>query len=344
MENPTHRYGNSTLYSPIMAPTIDWKFDFGNSNWGGFYVANDTVYIGRKHGLVAISDDGTPLWRINSKINMNSTPAGKNGIVFAGSEKGFYAIDAETSTEQWSSKHGPYSGTSFLVVDDTIFFNVYKKVGEDIDEPIRAVDAATGTEKWSWGPDGRPERYTPAVADGTLFTSRNDTLYALNANTGTLQWEYTNDKEETFTNITVVNGTVFVTGWDGNLWAIDDDTGEKLWIEYTGAENPSAPAVVDGTVYVSTSSVRAIDAKTGYTEWNFYFGRDTNGATVRGDTVYVTTEKDKEDDGNIHAIDATMGYRKWSLQIDPEIENPPVIKDSSMYIYSNGKMIRLSEN
>ena len=70
-----------------------------------------------------------------------------------------------------------------VIADGMLFF------GSSADCRIYALDAATGTEKWSFCTDG-PVRLTPAVADGRVFVGGDDGfLYCLAADDGHLLWK-----------------------------------------------------------------------------------------------------------------------------------------------------------
>jgi hypothetical protein len=53
----------------------------------------------------------------------------------------------------------------------------------------------------------------------------------------------------------VANGVVYFSAFDGNLYALNASTGEKLWSYAAGTNSPgtpamSSPAIVDGVVYL----------------------------------------------------------------------------------------------
>src|SRR4051812_21469130 len=58
---------------------------------------------------------------------------------------------------------------------------------------------------------------------------------------------------------------VYFGGDDGNVYAVDADTGRQIWKCTTGGPAPSTPAVANSTVYLTSYDGRlyAINAKTG---------------------------------------------------------------------------------
>ncbi len=69
--------------------------------------------------------------------------------------------------------------------------------------------------------------------------------------------------EYSFSSPIVVNGILYFSAYDGTLFALNADTGEKLWSKLVGAG--STPAVSDGMLFVGglDSVVHALNAVTG---------------------------------------------------------------------------------
>jgi outer membrane protein assembly factor BamB len=62
--------------------------------------------------------------------------------------------------------------------------------GSSLDHKVRALDAATGQEKWHFFTEG-PVRYAPTIADGRIYVGSDDgSVYCLNAKNGRLLWKY----------------------------------------------------------------------------------------------------------------------------------------------------------
>src|SRR5438445_516898 len=74
----------------------------------------------------------------------------------------------------------------------------------------------------------------------------------------------------------VVNGKVYFGSGDGNVYALDAQTGVLLWKFATKDVVHSSPAVVDRTVYIGSwdSHLYAIDTETGQQRWTFKSGDD----------------------------------------------------------------------
>ena len=59
--------------------------------------------------------------------------------------------------------------------------------------------------------------------------------------------------------------TIYFGGDDGNIYAVDAESGRQLWKHATGGPAPSTPAVIDGVVYTVSydGKLHALDARTG---------------------------------------------------------------------------------
>jgi outer membrane protein assembly factor BamB len=67
----------------------------------------------------------------------------------------------------------------------------------------------------------------------------------------------------------VVNGIVYVGSEDKKLYALDANTGQKLWDFTTNGGISSSPAVANGIVYVGSKDQKlyAVEATTGKKIW-----------------------------------------------------------------------------
>jgi uncharacterized repeat protein (TIGR01451 family) len=112
----------------------------------------------------------------------------------------------------------------------------------------------------------------------------------------------------------VVNGVVYIGSDDGNLYALNASTGEKLWSFSTGSVQPilDAPAVADGVVYIGSYDgiFYALDAKTGKQLWSFVTGSNpvVGPPTVVDGVVYVSGGVPE----TLYALNAMTGKMLWS--------------------------------
>ncbi len=138
----------------------------------------------------------------------------------------------------------------------------------------------------------------------------------------------------------VVDGVMYVTGPDGLLWALDAETGRKLWQYHhqipidvalcCGNVNRGA-AVARGKVYMASANgyLVALDARTGRVLWQTAFAdvRAAESATlaplvVKNLVLVGNSGAEYGVRGHIDAIDAETGRRVWRRYTVPRPGEP----------------------
>lgn len=74
----------------------------------------------------------------------------------------------------------------------------------------------------------------------------------------------------------IFESAVYFGSSDGNVYAVDANTGNLKWKFKTGDVVHATPAIANGTVYVGSwdSNFYALDAATGKEKWRFKTGED----------------------------------------------------------------------
>ncbi len=134
---------------------------------------------------------------------------------------------------------------------------------------IYAVDAYTGAQKWNYS-IGFPIKATPAVATGKVYTGSDDgNVYALDASTGKKYGRHLvgGIKIIPITGIStltamadsrsspkIFGNTLYVGALDGNLYALDLNSGTVLWKYQTGGAIVATPCITSEAIYVPAST------------------------------------------------------------------------------------------
>jgi len=211
----------------------------------------------------------------------------------------------------------------------------------DIASPIRIQSA--WRQNLGGGQSNLGLRQKPAIEGDRLFVS-NDSgrLLAIDINTGRTLW----DSEVVKTGkqgsrlffwrrtaieggLTggpgVANGLVVVGGRNGEVVAVDADTGVERWRTSVTSEVISSPLVTNGFVVVRSNDGRTfgLDAGDGTRKWVFDRGLPNlsvrgNGSPVAGgELVYLGY-----DDGTVIALRLADGLRAWEqLVAEPDGRN-----------------------
>jgi outer membrane protein assembly factor BamB len=256
---------------------------------------------------------------------------------------------------KWAFSAGGAIVTSPAVVDGVVYI-------ASLDGHLYAVDQATGKEKWNFK-SSRPIASSPAVDRGTLyFVSSVGALVAIDCATGKPKWVFTAEYERKFeakglhgypspaqtipdawdiftSSPAVAAGKVFFGGGDGNVYAVDTETGLLQWKFGTRDVVHASPAVAGTTVYVGSwdSVLYALDADTGQLKWSFQAGEDPtihnqvgfqSSPAVSDGTVYVGCR-----DAHVYALDAATGRKKWDYPTSKSwVIGTPAVANGTVYV------------
>jgi len=130
-----------------------------------------------------------------------------------------YAINRATGTLIWQARVD--AGISSPAVSRaTVFVGGGAFGGNGL---VVALDATTGTRRWSFAPNG-PVQASITYADGKVLFATNaahGTVYALNATSGTLIWSFEPSPAEYILGSPVVaDGIVFAPSDNGHVYAL----------------------------------------------------------------------------------------------------------------------------
>jgi outer membrane protein assembly factor BamB len=275
-------------------------------------VTKSTLLVGTYDGNLHCLDreTGDKIWRyrIGNVIGSSPVYVAEHNAIYVSHETpksgelpgGGYVTknDPRDGEELWVSEkleHWPHSS---VAVDPQRGVVV---VGAN-DGVVRAYDSDDGSTRWERDfeadIDGEADvKTTPAIDDESgvaLVGTWDQNLYALDLENGETVWAFsTNGKIQGSAAIDAENRRVFQgsRGSGETFFAIDLDTGEKLWGRNLGSVS-SSPAISGdrSRIVVGTNDGRvvALDADTGETVWTFETdGAVTASPTLVGDFVYV---------------------------------------------------------
>lgn len=134
------------------------------------------------------------------------------------------------------------------------------------------------------------------------------------------------------------DGTVYQGSWDGNLYALDQDS-NVLWSFPTGDQVWSSPAIGhDGTVYVGSDSDELIAVNPdGSFKWSYAAGGDvfTSPAIGEDGLVYGASKS-----GKLFALNPVDGTEVYSINLGGELwSSPAVAPDGTVYIGSTNSSV-----
>jgi len=311
------------------------------------------------------------LWTFLGFLSLSVAGSSNGQSMFRGdpAHSGVYAGSALRQFHQlkWKFPTGDRIVSSPVYQDGVIFF------GGD-DGNIYAVDAKTGQQIWK-RTTGGPVPSTPAVMNGTLYINSYDgKFYALNAQTGVLKWNFKTEGERRFeakglhglqpknqtiadpfdvflSSPVVAQGAVYFGSGDGNLYALDANSGQLRWKFKTGDVVHASPAFADDTLFFGSwdSYFYAVNAATGKEKWRFHGGEDalihnqvgfqSSPAVVEG-VVYTGCR-----DAQLYALDAATGKQRWKFdnQLSWVITSPAVRQGKVFFATSDSALYHVVE-
>ncbi|WP_255198494.1 PQQ-binding-like beta-propeller repeat protein [Halorarius litoreus] len=242
----------------------------------------------------------------------------------------------------WAVNHS-YEWTSGpTVAAGTVFVGGNDDTGADA---VFAYDAADGSLQWQYLTADNVE-VSPVYASGYLYAiTAYGTVYQLDASTGDRLWTFDAGDDG---GITVVDDVVYVTGEgpsEDRLYALNATTRERLWTfaKPGSGYGMAAPAVVDGTVYVTSDDghTYAVDTATGTEQWNRTIagaGSRLHSPVVNNGVVYVDDASYGSTDANVYALDAADGSTIWSApaNVDGYTRSSPALANGTLYLTADG--------
>ncbi|RPK57350.1 Serine/threonine-protein kinase AfsK [Streptomyces sp. ADI96-15] len=356
-----------------------WRFRMSNDVWGTPTLAGDLVYVtsfevhaldvatGRRRfktrdvawsmavadGRIHASDgptlyaldtaDGGDLWRMPTDAWVYSLKADRGTVVTGTRGGGVQAWEAANGEKLWelagaqTDFETPEAGP--VVHDGTVY--VWQ------DARLRALEARTGQERWSYpigdaaSCGGVPVRLTQA-SDGYVYVAAGTRALAIDVLGGHVRWHF--ESPAVFLSPpafapgpAVTGGGVYLTDYLGTVYALDATDGRDRWRIATEARSATEPVLVSGGhVHVgSGKGLYTLDAVTGTPKWRFQAGGEVIGSPVAaGGRIHFGSA-----DHCLYTLDAAGGQLRWKLATGGEITGTPVVHGNVVYACSKDRCV-----
>ncbi|GGU32612.1 outer membrane protein assembly factor BamB family protein [Streptomyces lavendofoliae] len=356
-----------------------WRFRMSNDVWGTPVVSGDLLYVtsfevhaldvgtGRRQfktrdvawsmavadGRIHASDgpslyaldalDGGERWRLRTDAWVYSLRVDRGTVVTGTRGGGVQGWEAANGARLWeiagaqTDFETPEGGP--VIHGDTVY--VWQ------DARLRALDARTGTERWSYpigdaaSCGGVPVRVTPAE-DGYVYVAAGTRVLSVDVMSGHVRWHF--EAPAVFLSPpafapgpAVTGGGVYLADYLGTVYALDATTGKDRWRIATESRQSAEPVLVaDGNVHVgSGSAVYTLDAVTGTPKWRFPAGGPIIGAPVVADGRLHFGSADHV----LYTLDASGGQLRWKLTTGGEITGSLVARAGVVYACSKDRCV-----
>jgi len=210
---------------------------------------------------------------------------------------------------------------------------------------VVALNAADGELLWAFPEDPKEERrgafyVTPAVGEEYVIVASqvppsgflgqpSNVVWALDPETGKELW-HSDGASGQYIEGGALGGGVFVIGnSDGNVYALDMESGARRWEFETGQRVWATPLVVSDVVYVGSMDrhLYALDLSDGKLRWDFHTeGAFASTPALRDDTLYIGAFDDQ-----LYAIDAHTGTERWRFASENWFWGSPVVYGDTVY-------------
>lgn len=314
---------------------------------GAIYISAYTDnFIGKT--LYAIdAKTGNKMWDIKEK-QRTSGFAVQDGVCYYGSEaeKKLFALDAKTGSKIWEFQ-APDGMISDPVVHDGVVY------AGDHSRNFHAIDTKTGEELWNFKTRGVVTG-KPVVSDGVLYVGchgKNDmddgAIYALSTKRKGLRGLLTpvlwKERPEGYhgMDMTIRNNTLYLSSEDGDILALDKETGRERWKSTPWEEGQKlvvypAPIVKDDALFCSRvdGTMFSLNAETGEKLWQATLpGNIHNTPQERNGIVYIAGA-----DQHIHAVDGKTGAKVTTYPASGRYDPAFMLGDDAIYISHGGKL------
>jgi len=231
----------------------------------------------------------------------------------------------------------PVSWMGLTVVGDKMY-------AADV-EQIRVLNASDGETLWSF-PENPEENnrgifyIAPAVGAGRVivasqittggfFSQRLDIVWGLDVETGRELWRFEGASGQYIEGGALSDDTFVIGNGDGNVYALDAESGDLKWNFETGHHVWATPLIVADVVYVGSMDrhLYALNLADGQMRWDFHTrGAFASAPVLRNDTLYVGAFDD-----TFYAIDAQTGVERWRFESEDWFWGSPAVGDDIVY-------------
>lgn len=239
-----------------------------------------------------------------------------------------FAYDAETGRFVWTALSDVRASPTFA--DGVLYVASF-------DGTLYALDPQTGVPIWSASGGCCVYDQAPVVDGGKVFQMRTDhTLTAYDATNGTQLWSTAAFAVGT---LAAAHGMLFFNDYP-NVVALDEASGTQVWAApVLTAATTGAPAVANGLVFVTQSSLMALNANTGEVVWTAP-AVSSWGPIVANGVVYASSLN-----GEWDAFDERDGSLLWSTTVGSGCGGTcanavPVVANGVLYLAGPDKYLR----
>lgn len=224
------------------APTVREGIVFAGTYDGALYALDASTGERRWATAVTMLPDETEAPSAGNTPFFQGPPAVAHGAVFASNANGYlYAFDVTTGEERWrvEASEGGF-GPGPTVIEDTVYA---------VSQVELVAVAADGTVRWRFREDPGSMKDSAVVLDDAIYVASGESygelaVTALDRRDRSVQWRVDGRPQTSFS----AGPEHLYVPLNGNLVAIDRNTGEIAWEMETASAVGGPPVVTGGGV------------------------------------------------------------------------------------------------
>lgn len=216
------------------------------------------------------------------------------------------------------------------------------------DDKLTCIDFDSGKHLWDFKIKTSPFEFSsPLLLDGIVyFGTENNMFCALNINNGKILWQFkTDDKIVWSPSLHRNNKILFVTE-SGNLYAVEKESKQLLWLFRIGSFPMSPPVVInDRVIITSKKKLYVLDIKKGTKLWEFSTKKDNffNVSASKNKVFLKVANEDKIKSIYVFNLESGQLIKKFKYELS--FFSDICISDNIMYLGTiKGRLIAIDIN
>lgn len=300
---------------------VKWKYKTKGKVKSNIVRSADVLLSTDDEGYLYALDriTGKLKWKYKSASfhGIETTPVVSGETVIAVCYDEVIAFDLQTGSEKWKNKYGSYGKDNPWAGLHTFFFAEGKN--------LHALDVNTGKEIWVF--TDRVAAGNPVVTGDFVLLTAYEDFVALNKNTGKLIWRVSMGGQ---TQDPAVFGETVYFGCNATryftMYALDIQTGRRIWEFSVGNFIMAAPDVANGEVYFGSadSFFYALNFQTGELNWK----QKTGAPIIASPFAFRSYVAFGSYDGCLYIYDIVAKEVKWKYQTRDRIQTRPFVYNS----------------
>ncbi|MBL7063098.1 MAG: PQQ-like beta-propeller repeat protein [Anaerolineae bacterium] len=181
---------------------------------------------------------------------------------------------------------------------------------------------------------------TPAVGEGRVIVASQtpgggfggrprNIVWGLDPDTGQF-WHFAGATGQYIEGGAISDGVFVIGNSDGNVYALDVESGALKWVFETGHRVWATPLIISDTVYIGSMDrhLYALDLSTGEERWSFQAeGAFAGTPALWNDTLFIGAFDDR-----FYAVDARTGAERWHFAGENWFWGSPVVYDDTVFV------------